>query len=82
MSKFRTNITIGEYETDIIVKYNFYPGERMIPYFSDSSGYPGTQDHVEIENVYDIFTGEPIDINYDLTEELIEKALINHNSLL
>lgn len=33
------------------IDYNFYPGEPMVRYYPDGSGYPGSPDEVEIEAV-------------------------------
>lgn len=33
------------------VKANFYPGEPMVMYYPDGSGYPGSPDDVECESI-------------------------------
>ena len=43
-------VTQGALEVDL--SYDFYPGEPMVRYYSDGSGYPGSPPHIDLTGVH------------------------------
>jgi hypothetical protein len=51
MSTITTTIELGDYELEVEIEYKAYPGERMVMYERDGSGYPGSPPYAELIGV-------------------------------
>ena len=45
-------IEITYKDVPLIVEYEYDPGEEMVMYYSDMSGYPGSAPYVNIINIF------------------------------
>tara|TARA_R110001599_G_scaffold329539_1_gene543568 strand:+ start:334 stop:582 length:249 start_codon:yes stop_codon:yes gene_type:complete len=68
------------------VEYKFHKGEPPVYYYADGSGYPGSNDEVEVTAVtWTAEDGEGVDVTdlidgLNLLETIAEKILENENS--
>ena len=77
MNSFENKVKVRD--INLNVEYYYDPGERMVMYFNDGTGHPGSPPSVEIQAVY---AGD-VDI-YELLEadilDYIEQKLIEIHS--
>ena len=66
MNSFENEVKVRD--INLNVEYYYDPGERMVMYYPDGSGHPGSPPSVEIQAVY---AGD-VDIYELLAEDLLE----------
>ena len=83
-------ITIEEYKGDLFVEVtaiiDVYPGEPMVRYYPDGSGYPGAPPTAELWSVYidlcEDVDGEPVSITAEEILEVADRVLVFYNGFL
>ncbi len=74
MNSFENKVKVRD--IDLNVKYYYDPGERMVMYFNDGTGHPGSPPSAEIQAVYagdvDIYELLEADILDYIEQKLIE----------
>lgn len=56
---------------DLLVRYDFTPGEPQVRYYNDGSGYPGSPDEYEVHEI--IYEGTNIEpVIYEIAPNAIE----------
>ena len=63
---------------NLYIKYSFKEGDDQVAYYPDGSGYPGSADEIEIDEIYVGNTDIIGIIEHDIIKELEEKMYKNH----
>ena len=76
MSSGWLNTELQIHDVNVSVDYDYDPGERMVMYYSDGSGHPGSPPSAEINAVYagdvDIYELLSADILDYIEQKIIE----------
>ena len=63
---------------NLYIKYSFKEGDDQVAYYPDGSGYPGSADEIEIDEIYVGNTDIIGIIEHDIIKELEDKMYKNH----
>lgn len=86
-----SEIEVGNMLLEVTVLFDYYPGEKMVRYYPDGSGYPGSPPECDYRGVIvDSATGADYEVTgithsdwFDLLDEIVDAMIAeNKNGLL